>query len=280
VLSDEPDVDVSLTRLLSIILEFLSNLSRKRAAKGLLVDSETGQETESLKKIVQAALFYGQMTIEDVSCPLVDLSLSVLLMSNGVKEETWASDPNAFVEDEDEENPAFNLRIATQDLVSNLVDAFGPPAIESLWTAFQTRVAESDQLRASHQADWCAFAVPLTPTNFGLTFVLRRWKGYEGALAQIGTVSQEILEYCEEDRAMGITPVFNLAQVFDSTVLLFLGSTDVPFLQGRTFVFASKFAGALPAELADRYVGAALAVLEDAQSGVPVKISAVRAIQK
>jgi hypothetical protein len=77
VLLDEPDIDVSLTRLLSIILEFLSNLSRKKAAKGLLVDSTTSQPTESLKKIIQAALFYSQMTTEDVS--VIPRSYSVMV---------------------------------------------------------------------------------------------------------------------------------------------------------------------------------------------------------
>lgn len=54
----------------------------------------------------------------------------------------------------------------------------------------------------------------------------------------------------------------------------------MPFLQGRSFVFASQFSQALPAELATQYVDAAIQVLELASAGVPVKVSAVRALNK
>jgi hypothetical protein len=109
---------------------------------------------------------------------------------------------------------------------------------------------------------------------------LHRWKGYEGSLAQIGGVAEDLLDYDDEERSSGRTPAFNIGQVFESTVLPFLGATDLPFLQGRTFVFASQFARSLPSELADHYVASALEVLQSSQSSVPVKISAVRAIRK
>lgn len=55
---------------------------------------------------------------------------------------------------------------------------------------------------------------------------------------------------------------------------------DLPFLQGRSFVFASQFAQALPVELANSYIDAAIQVLELTSAGVPVKVSAVRALNK
>ena len=63
----------------------------------------------------------------------------------------------------------------------------------------------------------------------------------------------------------------------DSRIALHI---EFPFLQGRALVFASKFAKFLPVELSMQYLDAALAALESSETGIPVKVSAVRAIRK
>lgn len=45
-------------------------------------------------------------------------------------------------------------------------------------------------------------------------------------------------------------------------------------------MFASQFAQALPSDLANQYIDAAIQVLGAAEAGVPVKVSAVRALLK
>ncbi len=55
---------------------------------------------------------------------------------------------------------------------------------------------------------------------------------------------------------------------------------EFPFLQGRAFVFASQYAKLLPSQLAGQYLDAAVQVLEASEAGVPVKVSAVKAIHK
>lgn len=57
-------------------------------------------------------------------------------------------------------------------------------------------------------------------------------------------------------------------------------SPEFPFLQGRSFVLASQFSKLLPSELASQYLDASVQVLEASEAGVPVKISAIKAIQK
>lgn len=61
---------------------------------------------------------------------------------------------------------------------------------------------------------------------------------------------------------------------------LFDISPDFPFLQGRGFVFASQFARLLPLQMAGQYLEAAMHVIESNAAGIPVKISAVKAIHK
>lgn len=53
---------------------------------------------------------------------------------------------------------------------------------------------------------------------------------------------------------------------------------EYPFLQGRAFVFASEFAKILPTEMASQYVSVAVHALQAPTSGIPVKISALRAL--
>lgn len=57
-------------------------------------------------------------------------------------------------------------------------------------------------------------------------------------------------------------------------------SLDTPFLQGRAFVFASQYAKILPLQAANHYIEAALQALESDGTTIPVKVSAVKAINK
>lgn len=56
--------------------------------------------------------------------------------------------------------------------------------------------------------------------------------------------------------------------------------SECPFLQGRSFVFASQYTRLLPSGFADQYLKAAVEVLEAPEATVPIKVSAVKAIQK
>jgi importin-9 len=56
--------------------------------------------------------------------------------------------------------------------------------------------------------------------------------------------------------------------------------SEYPFLQGRAFVFASQYAKLLPSQLAGQYLDAAIQVIEASEAGIPVKISAIKAIHK
>lgn len=55
---------------------------------------------------------------------------------------------------------------------------------------------------------------------------------------------------------------------------------DIPFLQGRVFVFASQFVSALPESSAGDFMRQAQEALDRPDTPVAVKLSAVRAIAK
>jgi len=56
--------------------------------------------------------------------------------------------------------------------------------------------------------------------------------------------------------------------------------TEFSFLQGRGFVFASQYSKVLQLQSAQHYLDAAIQVLELNEAGIPVKISAVKAVHK
>lgn len=61
---------------------------------------------------------------------------------------------------------------------------------------------------------------------------------------------------------------------------LHIPMTEFPFAQGRAFVFASEYAQVLPTNLAEQYVRAAVEALKTTDGTIPVKISALKALNK
>ena len=126
------------------------------------------------------------------------------------------------------------------------------------------------------------------------------WRPLEAGLAAVGSQSEAILECVEDEEAGGkekpIDIDYILLNVIPS-ILTLSGSTlelksgiemlirglhltEHQFLQGRAFVFASQFSQLLQAQSAGQYLEAAVQVIESPDAGVPVKISAVKAVQK
>jgi hypothetical protein len=118
-------------------------------------------------------------------------------------------------------------------------------------------------------------------------------------LAAIGSQAEAILDCVEDEQDSGrlkpidieviladvVPSVLGLSGIFivsASSIRRFIDSlsTEFPFLQGRGFVFASQFAKLLPLQLAGQYLDVAVQVIETAEAGIPVKISAVKALHK
>ena len=158
-----------------------------------------------------------------------------------------------------------------------LVDGFGRAAIKALDAASQQTIAEASKARSDSSDDW--------------------WKGVESTLNQVGAVAEEVSEYNSAETEANRPAALQISSLFEHAVLPSLKETGAlnhftlfgillrlpsatPFLQGKAFVFASQFAGALPPEMAEGYVQAALEALESSATNVAVKISAVRALAK
>ncbi|KAH8920893.1 ARM repeat-containing protein [Atractiella rhizophila] len=187
---------------------------------------------------------------------LIALTLQYGKMSEE-KEEEWANDASAMIADEEDELAKFDVRLAAMDLLSVLRDAYEIETAHALWTAIQQVTAESEAQRQAGEKDW--------------------WKGYEAVLNATASISAELIDFLSENGEAA--NFFNIGSLFDGIVFPNLPNIQHPFLQGRAFVFASQFSSVLPPGVAERYVEAAMEVLQKPDASVPVKISSVRAVK-
>ena len=157
-------------------------------------------------------------------------------------------------------------------------------------------VEESSKNRSAGQHNWSVIA-------FGYLYVSSkhhsfRWRPLEAAFSALGSNTEPVLDTLEDEVDAGrekpidvewllrdIVPSLlvlsgNITPLMSALVCLIYFLLDFPFLQGRAFVLASQYSKLLPADHAAQYLDASVQVLEASGAGVPVKISAIKAIQK
>jgi hypothetical protein len=236
---DSFQVKMDLDDLASAIFEYLEPTVRSKEAKDILLNAGEERGTAVMETIVGLVLTYTQVTRQ--------------------QEEEWLEDANAFVEDEDEDNFEYSLRIIGHDLMGSMIDKWSRPVGAVVNDIAKRRVQESAAAHGSGNADW--------------------WKPLETMLGLLGGIADDLTNLLEEDREAGRQPTLDLAYFFDQVIPSLLVQTDAPFLQGRAFVFASQFASQLSSNVAQHYLNATVEALSADNIAVPVKISAVKTIR-
>ncbi|KAG8742538.1 hypothetical protein FRC10_001305 [Ceratobasidium sp. 414] len=173
-------------------------------------------------------------------------------------EENWSSNPNTFVAEEDDETELFSLRIAGFDLVMHFLDRIAVPTLRALQSVTQSAVQQMQN--SNRPAEW--------------------WKPLEALLAVLGTHSESILECLEVEESEGRAKPIHIDALVRDIIPQLASASEYPFLQGRAMVFASQYAPILPHDLQSQYLQVAWTILKNETSGVPVKVSAVKAIRK
>ena len=179
--TDEGD-NLSISQIITNILEFIGHVSRKPSGMRLLVDDVNDQPTELFRQVIDLAFFYAQITVED--------------------EARWSSDVNAFVADEDEEIPASTLRTATLDLVNAFVNRFSAATIQSIKRLLEEIISGVKRLQAEGAIDW--------------------WKGCEACLAHLTNVAEELCNHEGKAKEAQQTSSFDVASAFQEVALPFL----------------------------------------------------------
>ncbi|KAF8336339.1 ARM repeat-containing protein [Cantharellus anzutake] len=235
--ADDPDQMVALPVLASSIFEFLGLAARSRVLQSYFLDRDEAH----LERCVRLVPLWAQMTEDD--------------------RQTWSSDSNAFIAEQDDDAPLMTLRTATIDFLQvNLLDAFSTSTVRKLQETTAGIVEQSSQARQEGNADW--------------------WKPLEAALAVLGAESDALSDIVQAEADEGRPKPFDTDTLLGSVIPSLLGIHDCPFLQGRAFVFAGNFATFLSPELTGQYLNAAVGVIELPHAGIPVKVSTVKAIQR
>ncbi|KAG6849551.1 hypothetical protein H0H93_007499 [Arthromyces matolae] len=240
------DETVDLHQLIVPIIDFTSAVARGRIGDWLT--------TDNLNALVAVIFELVQMTDED--------------------EEVWANNANAFVAQQDDETQSYSIRVAGFDLLGvnhsfqgqahqltypqALLDHTRVKTVKSFQVVLHQVVQNAQHQREAGQEDW--------------------WRPLEAALAAVGSQSEDVTECLEEENELGQPRPIDIEYLLTNVVPSVLNLSQYPFLQGRGFVFASQFSNILPSHFSGQYLDAALQVIEAAEPGVPVKISAVKAV--
>ena len=125
---EDSDVSTDLGTLVASIIDFVAQAGRRKAVRAVLTDGRGPSAT--LVEFCLKAIDFAKMTTDDVSLACWCGGNALLMRPrSSIQEENWASDPNAFVADEDDEMlTAYNVRSAALDLVIVSRDCLYPTA--------------------------------------------------------------------------------------------------------------------------------------------------------
>ncbi|KAI7859526.1 armadillo-type protein [Circinella umbellata] len=230
---DSDGNEIGFQSLLYSLFEFMESACTKKSLRHLFVNN--GAATSFFEEVIYVLIVYMQITQEQM--------------------ETWSTDANQYVADEEDGTFTYSARVASWDVLTPLQDSFPGPFAAALQAAVQRHITESNAVRAQGNNSW--------------------WKIQEACLLAIGRSAEDLIDGLKDESR---TVQFDLKSLFDHVVLESMNQTAFPFLQGRAFVFASEFAKVLPTEMASQYVMAAVNALQSPASSIPVKISALRAL--
>eukprot|EP00250_Pteridium_aquilinum_P006987 c16793_g1_i1 orf=84-3179(-) len=164
--------------------------------------------------------------------------------------ETWSSDPNEFVADEDE--VICSCRMSGILLLEELVTTHEIAAVQLIVQSVERRISEAAQAKANGRADW--------------------WKIREAAILAIGTISESIIE-------VNKVSVFNVEGFLDNLLLEDLNPAGIkyPFLYGRALWVAAKLSTLIDERRCEQFLNAAIGGL-GSNSSAPIKVCACRSL--
>lgn len=176
-------------------------------------------------------------------------SICYMQMTNE-QEETWSSDPNEFVADEDE--VLCSCRVSGILLLEELVTTYEVSAIQSIMQSVERRISEAAESKARGRDDW--------------------WKVREAAILAIGTISESILE-------VNTQSFFAMDAFLDSLLQEDLNSAGMkyPFLYGRALWVAAKLSTLIDERRCEQFLNAAIGGL-GFNSSAPIKVCACRSL--
>jgi len=160
----------------------------------------------------------------------------------------WSSDPNQFVEDEDEETLSFSVRISAQYLILSLAEKFSK-STDKLLTAINRVTLKGNEAKEQGDPNW--------------------WKYYEVCLLTLGYVQPQIIERIEENTAVlkHIVEIMELGRTSEAS----------PYIVGQSLWCCSRYASVLDDAVMMVFLESTIAALQRSPSAV-LSVYAVKAL--
>ncbi|XP_066017141.1 importin-9 isoform X1 [Pocillopora verrucosa] len=166
--------------------------------------------------------------------------------------QVWTSNPNQFVEDEDDDTFSFSVRIAAQDVLLAVAADFKNESAVALTKALNRHLQESNERKSKGDVNW--------------------WKIHESCMLAMGCIKSLIIDKVSNGKVS-----IDMASFLTQVVLTDLQESVSPFLIGQALWVASRFTPLMSQELLTSFIEASVTGLQSAQLPA-VRISAVRAI--
>ncbi|GBL76601.1 Importin-9 [Araneus ventricosus] len=182
---------------------------------------------------------------------MTDLIYYILLYTQITEEQTksWSSNPDQFVEDEDDDTYAYSVRISAQDLLMLLAQEFEDKCSTSLCAAVTRHIHEANK---NSNPNW--------------------WKIHESCMLALGSVKDLIICGIQGNHLQ-----FDMQGFIHSVVVEDLNTAESPFLFGRCLWFASRYSKMMNEDLIKRFLQATVNGLLPTQPST-VRVCAVRAV--
>ena len=157
---------------------------------------------------------------------------------------------NQFIQDDDDDAVSHSVRIAVDQCLVNLVDAFGKNMVLALVTACSDAITVGTSQREGGLEGW--------------------WKKHESALFLLGRFPSLVAINAE---AGFINTLFQQIVVLDMKCFAY------PFLQGRALWFSSQFGDYLTRDVISDYVHSSVEALSSPAVALPVRVFAMKSIR-
>ncbi|RNA14456.1 importin-9 [Brachionus plicatilis] len=166
--------------------------------------------------------------------------------------ENWASNPEQYVQDEDEESYSYSVRISAQELIENISSDFKLDTANAMNKTIERLMEDAQKLRQNNDNNW--------------------WKIYESCLLAVSCMKPVFEELIKVNKLE-----FNLTGFINEFVISCLHESNYPFLVGRALFTASKFPKLLNPQTLETLIKASGSAIQENQNPI-IRISAMKAI--
>ncbi|KAI1295774.1 Importin-9 [Halotydeus destructor] len=272
-------VDVGLKKEIYACLSILIKHYRKRMKKwmpqilgpGLVQFNhlshcafDSDGEVLSLENVIYSLFDFVSLIVENpstrkmVKSNMADLIYYLLIYMQITDEQVqvWSSNPDQFVEDEDDDSYAYSVRLSAQEIIMTLATEF--------------EEAETKQARDEfHAALIAAISKHFNESNQAKQSNANWWKIQESCLLALGSLANSLLHIVSGNTSISA----DLKCILDNIYLVTADSS--PFFAGRCLWTAARFAAALSPPILDRFLQTAVTSFQSTSS--VYKICSVRA---